>query len=136
MSVIDSLKRLERAGSESSRATEKLRLAARDVAEAIEAISMDFLGVVLPRGYVVEMREGSVYLMSREQDDNDYCPTRYAFYSYSRTPPTRTAILEFASDIADGWLDELATFLEARQAESIKAAEILEAAKVAEAVTE
>jgi hypothetical protein len=130
MSIIDSLKRLERASSENSRATEKLRSAASDVAKAIEAISHDFRDVPLPRGYVVETYQAAPYLMSREQNDNDYCLVRYAFYGRYGEDPTRAAILEFAADIADGWLDELAEFLESRQVESNKAAEILEAAKV------
>jgi hypothetical protein len=130
MSIIDSLKRLERAGSENSRATEKLRSAASDVAAAIEAISHDFRDVPLPRGYVVETYQGAPYLMSREQNDDDYYSVRYAFFGRRGEDPTRAAILEFAADIADGWLDELAEFLESRQVESNKAAEILEAAKV------
>ena len=52
MSIIDSLKRLERAGSETSRVTEKLREAAKDVAERIiAAVPEDLWGTSLPRGY-------------------------------------------------------------------------------------
>jgi hypothetical protein len=133
--IIDSLKRLERAGSENSRATQKLREAAMDLAATIEqmAVQGDFVNVPLPRDYIVE-GGNQTYLMSRSQGVDDYAgyPIRYAFYCGERRErPTRAAILEFSADIASGWLDELAEFIESRQAQSDAAAEVLEAAKAA-----
>ena len=130
--IIDSLKRLERAGAENSRMTQKLREAAKELASVVEdmAVAGDFVNADLPRGYVVE-GGNQVYLMSRAQGEDDYAgyPIRYAFYCGDRRErPTRAAVLQFAADVAEGWLDELAEFVEKRLAESVKAEGTLTAA--------
>ena len=122
MNVIDSLKRLERAGAENSRTTEKLRDAAAKVAEKVENLTKGLDVAFLPRGYRIENHRGSDYLMSPEIDMEDYCPQRFALYpGSSMQEPTRAAILRFAEDIEGGWLDEVAELLESRAVENDEA---------------
>ena len=129
MNIIDALKRLERAGAENSRTTDKLREAAVAVAEKVENLAKGMDIFDLPRGYCVEQRQGSTYLMSDETDMEDYCPQRFALYPGSLAKPPREIVLRFAADVAGGWLDEVAEMLETRAAENTEAADQLEAAK-------
>jgi len=125
--IIDSVKRLERSGAENSRATQKLRDAAEKLAKHCEDLIDDTMcGVSLPRGYVVEGRDGSRYLMSRRvrADDYDGGDFRSAYYEAGVTTP-REDLLILAADVAEGWLDELATFFDQRGAESTSAADVI-----------
>ncbi len=115
--VINALKRLERAGSEESRATAKLREAAGAIADHIAELIPDAEGIVLPYGYVVEgYNDSGTYL-------------RYLRDAYANTTgATRDDSLQFARDIADGWLDALGSWLEQRSSESAEAVAVLQRA--------
>ena len=130
--VVNALKRLERAGSEHSRTTDKLREAAAEVAKFIEGNVP--VGMELPRGYIVLRDDGSSYLMTPEVEEvsGQYCyPCQYALYPGGSKPfPTRAALHEFAKDIADGWLDEVAEMLERVAEEDSASTQTLEAAKL------
>lgn len=137
--IIDALKRLERAGDENSRSTKKLVEAAVTLADAIEPKCPAY--VELPRGYEV-VRLGtqdggySRYLakmgahhhevgnavFGRAENDTD----GYDYFA----PASRIDALTLAKDIAEGWLVELAEFLEARAAENGAATEKIESAKI------
>lgn len=137
--VIDALKRLERAGDENSRSTEKLIAAAITLADAIESKCPAY--VELPRGYEVvrlgtqdsgysrylakmctphhEVGNAVFGVASNETDGYDYF-----------APASRIDALTLAKDIAEGWLVELAEFLEARAKENEAAARKIESAKI------
>lgn len=123
--VIDSLKRLERAGSESSRATEKLNTAAATLATHLAELLPE--RELLPRGYVVRLA-GDIRILasnaSSSWDNEDYEDERWLNGNERR----RDWSLAFAADIADGLLDDLAGWLEVREAESATATECLRAA--------
>ncbi len=144
MTLIDSLKRLERAGSENSRATAKLHQAVREVADLIEHTVPH--NVMLPWGYIVEDREsniGATTLLFRRSDEYDewtgkpilecvdYDGGRWLHGDFNADMTgygqTREVSLRFAADIASGLLDEIATFIEARGSEAEEAAKHLEA---------
>lgn len=137
-SVVDALKRLERAGSENSRSTEKLREAARVVAGQVTlaVIAGDNENVMLPRLYQVIVNDNNQYVLfkMRPATDEDrwdeYCTDEYKrveTVEYHFAP--RAAVLNFAADIADGLLDEIAAFLEERSQANEQAAQVLEAAQ-------
>lgn len=102
-SVINALKRLERAGSEESRATEKLKNAAEIVAAMIEQ----------------RLEGAEVYPRGSQHLNWDGSDT---------IPHDRNSSLRLARAIATGWLDELATWLEQRSTESAEATATLERA--------
>jgi len=120
MSLINSLKRLERVGSENSRCTEKLREAVREVADIIcdqievPAYPIELLD--LPRNYQLTYRKT---LCS---------PGGYQDFQMDEKPD-RIACLNFAHDVATGWLDEISDFIQARIEKEKKAVEKLETAK-------
>ncbi len=145
--IIDSLKRLERAGSDYSRATEKLFEAAEDVAAKIEemipAVKYLFNGdkdpsTILPRKYYVKgikSNEGyeKFLCINDKYDETFYIDGigGYVHNDFNCPIPgqDRTTILQFAKDIAGGWLDEVAEWLGKRTKESNEASEILEKAE-------
>jgi hypothetical protein len=143
-SIINSLKRLERAGSENSRATEKLFEAAREVASLIEEIvptvAVQGLDVseersaTLPRGYSVEVIFGNRYLVQGGFDwitSGNWVDGTGTHNDRITIPKaTRAGVLQFSADIAGGLLDEISAWLEARKGEAEKASEILENAKL------
>lgn len=125
--LIDSLKRLERAGAENSRTTEKLREAAVEVAIkiAVTVAPHDRTRVELPRGYEIcawEDEAGAAFGYLRPAESSDY-------FEAGATPSLASAQI-FAADIASGLLDEIAAFLEERAAQNEQATATLEAAKV------
>ncbi len=145
MSMIDSLNRLQRAGSEHSRATAKLHESVRDVADLIERTVPH--GVLLPRGYIVHDMSsniGSTTLLFRrtgtydewtgdeEEQCIDYNGGRYLHGDFgtdvSGYRQTRASSLRFAADVADVLLDEIAAFLTARAQEADAASAQLAAA--------
>lgn len=114
--VINAVKRLKRAGDENSRATQKLRDAASTVAGTVEQFFADQGTHCLPRDYCVNVGRYT-YLLSPPvaDDDNIMESIRYPLYPGSDNPPTpRRVLLDFAKDIANGWLDEVAVWLESR----------------------
>jgi len=139
--IISAVKRLERAGSENSRTTQKLFEAARQVAELIK--DMVPAGARLPRGYYVKKvhsNVGSCSFLCRDFP-GDYpgeAVTRYVdgigshlhgdFHCWI-PGQDRNTVLKFAEDIATGLLDEIAEWLEKRTAENQKATEALLKAK-------
>lgn len=133
--IINAVKRLERAGSESSRTTEKLFEAATKVAEIIE--KQVPVGVILPRGYKVVRVKSNVsseIFLAVVDSWNCECVTgyidgigRYLHGDFSCWIPEqkRDIILQFAKDIANGLLDDIAEFLENRSKEENNFADIL-----------
>jgi hypothetical protein len=130
--VINALKRLERAGAEDSRTTEKLRESARSLASEIEGMVPH--GVKLPRGYRVISRTchgGASYdflVKDYHTETEEYIDSGSNFDYYLNgdfdvTIPgqTRKGVLQFAADIATGWLDEVAAFLEERAKKATEA---------------
>ncbi len=131
MDAISALKRLERAGAEDSRATRKLCQAAEisgahcigllDSTTVDAVVLRDRPGYVypwpqesLPRGYAVAA-SGALVLFQEDE-------------GWFSVAASRSMALRFAADIATGWLDELAEWLEARRVEADSAAEALSAA--------
>jgi hypothetical protein len=126
--VINSLKRLERAGSEQSRTTEKLLDAAHILSQhVVEHLPHDVqLGAnvygdemverLLPRDIAIDRQRQLAYW--------DHMIDRYVAVDSSRE-----MALHFAHDIADGWLNELAAWLEERAAEDAAATQTIEQAR-------
>lgn len=136
-SIINALKRLERVGDENSRVTQKLKEACFILAKQISENVPSRVG--LPRGYFVETYTTNTspsdtfdyQLLKRYFDDDskrleiDY----KTIIDFEDETTSRTACLEFAADIADGLLTEIADWLEARKAESEKAITVVETAQ-------
>ncbi len=126
MNILDVLKRLERAGSEDSKAIQKLHYAAAEVARVIEKtvpVEHD-----LPRGYrVVQKDFDAFFLVCRKSDREYWIDGRYPDDDLPRGVPvqTREGSLQFAEDVATGLLDEIAAWLEQRSKESDAAAATL-----------
>ena len=127
--VINALKRLERAGAEDSRTTEKLRAAARVLSDhVVDQLSEDVVEetslrrepsyvFMLPRR---EMPRGYA-LACRSQADGFYSFVLAEFrqdQGWFAVDSDRQAALRFARAIATGWLDELAEWLENRAVEA------------------
>ena len=132
-SVINALKRLERAGAESSITTLKLREAVRDLAAAI-ATDLDSIAHdcpegqyawTLPRGYTLEPLRNGALLCAPTDGGTDRAELLNS--TPIVVPPSRTAALQFAHDIATGWLDELAQWVEDRTEDAGEAADVLTA---------
>ena len=117
-SVINAVKRLERAGSESSKATKKLVEAAGVLGDWVANLKgVPGGGEALPRGYWVEAI-GSSYKLCRPSRHYDKC-------IYGDKWTEREEALWLAEDVARGWLDELAAWLEKRTAEAKNAETVL-----------
>jgi len=137
--VINAVKRLERAGSEYSRATQKLYEAAREVATFIE--NQVPVGVKLPRGYYVKRIYSNISsekFLCRDMVGENGLETCYidgiggylhGDFRCCIPRQNRTAILKFAEDIANGLLDEIAEWLEARTAKTNDSIKIFEGVK-------
>jgi hypothetical protein len=125
MSVVDSLKRLERAGSESSAATAKLCQAADSLAEYIVSLLPGQTWGIndLPRGW---RHDGRFLIAPSYQvvEDDSLCGTD----SEGDGQSDRQSSLWFAEAIATGWLGELAEWLEERTTQDTTAAETLKSA--------
>ncbi len=133
-SIINAVKRLERAGSEHSRTTQKLFEAARQVAKLIK--EMVPVGVKLPRGYYVQLVSSNIgssrFLCRDFSVENDHANGvafvdgigGYLHRDFRCWVPgqDRTTVLKFAEDVADGLLDEIAEWLEVRTVEMEEAA--------------
>lgn len=154
MSIIDDLKRLERAGSETSTTSEKLRKAAKGMAEKILELVKDYpddkdMGL----GYYKKTYEVSYdrskkprsFLFNTSCDKDSYeidalngpvDKSEYLEYydssaftgggTTSVCVLTTAAALEFAKDIADGLLYVICENLEEYQAEVAKGLEAME----------
>lgn len=125
--LMNSLSRLERAGSNSSRCTEKLHEAASAVAGNICKIiaNAKAVGVDLPRHYrVIKVKSnvGSARYLVLENGDGSYL---YCDFHAWIPEQTRDGSLQFAKDISEGLLTEIAEFLEKRASEEAKATDLL-----------
>lgn len=136
MKIQDAVARLNRAGDENSKATKKLHLAVSVVAGLIEDSCP--LNVSLPRGYMVVKFKSNVgsarFLRTNHVDEYDYNEYVDGLGSYLHgdfntyiPAQTREVSLKFARDVAEGLLDEISDFLEARKAESLQSVQALEA---------
>lgn len=117
-SVINALKRLERAGDKHSKTTERLLDATRVLAQHIYPLIIAVEAQPrLPRGYhVVNLIDDMDARMFLAADGGNLIS------------PDRKTALDFARDIADGFLDELANWLLARSEENSEAAHRLKLA--------
>lgn len=136
--IINALKRLERAGSEHSKSTQKLCDAAVVVADMVAdlvPISREAYPslVMLPRGYSVGLagcdRRAEQFLYSPLDTDG----IRTAFNSYRADDNgmvrcygiSRKSALAFARDVADGWLDELGDWLQEQASQAARATKVI-----------
>lgn len=119
-SIINALKRLERAGSEHSRTTAKLVTAANTLADHIigQLIEMERdatsdLVAVLPQGvrYCVGPRR---LCLGEDELGEDI--------AVGSETTTRSSALNFAHIVASGWLEQMAGWLEQQNAANEKAA--------------
>lgn len=124
MDAVTALKRLERAGSENSRATKKLHEAVVVVAEFIEVNCPNY--VLLPRRYMVNDSERGYYYLAKDVGPAD-SPHFIGQRKWVKIDmeKTREKSIMFAKDIAEGLIDEIADLLEARASESLQAAAVL-----------
>ena len=144
--TINALKRLERVGSETSRATEKLYDACIIVANAAldsipcheiteQSMADGYYYTGLPRGYTLHFagcdRDVEYHLSWRKDPDNPCVDVNLNSREdeHEELGIRRNAALHFARDVATGWLDELAEWLEARTQKSEAAAAKLESSK-------
>ncbi len=123
MEIINSLKRLERAGAENSRTTEKLRQGAAQVADLICEVAPADLGV---KGYHIVVAPFHRFLALGEGEKETYVSISCSGY----LPPRETA-LAFAKDVANGLLDEIAERVEMDASEASEGLAVLRAASEA-----
>ena len=131
--LLNSLNRLQRAGESGSRANQKLREAAKVVAEQIEE-SVESAGLVgrqLPRAYRVyrqKSRVGECLFLLKATGTDDFGNLKSFtidatgqtflhgdFSSECDPAPTGKEVLQFAEDIAGGLLGEIAAFIESER---------------------
>ncbi len=116
--VIDALKRLERAGSQVSPTSEKLRQAAVDLAGHLATIIPEDAGEINPLGCGVSVSHAGITVWG----DGD---------QGTRVRPGYVCPLELARDIAtavsEGWLAWVADEIEARTADNERLTEVLAA---------
>jgi hypothetical protein len=146
-SIINALKRLERAGSESSKATDKIKEAAIAVADWI--VSQQWVSDIFDQGFLesVELPRG-YFLSGMAAAAAEPACLIVTFGELHHVPPvaiadddtadhalmagtrlTRKAALKLSEDIATGWLEELTDWMEARQRKDKQATEVIEHAK-------
>jgi hypothetical protein len=134
--VIDSLKRLERIGSESSKTVEKIIEAARELAAVIvSAYGADkTVAIQLPNPYGTSQNPNGP--LPRRRQFQDYVITdgtltvlNYSTNKYVAVWHDRQEALRFAEDIAHGLLDLIAEDLEKRQSQNVLALDKLLAAR-------
>ena len=130
--IINALHRLERLGQENSRMTEKAREAANKVEVSIVEIMP--VQMPLPMGYIILSvgdRDNSDWCLMKEchPEENDYDnsigPCDYLFGKGKVYNGSRSAILQFSEDLANGLLDKFADFLEKRKNKMAAAEKII-----------
>jgi hypothetical protein len=115
--IVNSLMRLDRAGDAHSAANQKLLAAAVAVtAHVAERVGE---GATLPRGYTTE--GFGLYIPGRERLHGPCLTWNRLMYHYTQDRITLEAARHLAHDVADGWLDEVAAYLEARTTEAERA---------------
>ncbi len=121
--VIDALKRLERHGAEHSKTTQKLKEAAAALAEHVAS---SLPRPVPPRTCLALPRDYWLDAAGLVWQGRPGLPSSACLRGDSLD---RNTALQFARDIAEGWLDEVAEWLSARtQADEAAAAELERAA--------
>jgi len=151
-SIINSLKRLERVGSETSRVTTKLKEACEDVAKKIFEIARPFRKDHNPmemRNYTFTRiwgEKGSdgkyisgLYIVENNADyfyrfdyDNELCEEDIDVDRYLITHAgymSRECALEFAHAVANGLIDQVAIWVENKKLEAEEALKKIESAK-------
>ena len=143
-SIIDSLKRLERVGSETSRVTEKLKTACNEVAKKIVSIMKsecedeekngfrgEYSSISLPRGYrliLIDTTDCHMWtLIVPSQDERIDHPYNRSL-AFVPQDITRDDALQFSKDIAEGLLDEITVVLESEKNQMIDATKEIEQA--------
>ncbi len=125
--VIDSLKRLERAGAEDSKTTAKLVAAARDLAAYLEReVLPKDVREEWPAPYLTTQGDGWAWngrVLYRGHPDFEEAPASKDWQ--------RGEALLFAEFIADGWLERVADWMETRTQQASAAAETLHRASAA-----
>jgi hypothetical protein len=132
MNVIEALE----AAAEAHKASEEaLRKAAHALACKVERIAPE--GVKLPRGYRVvriQSNVGSAVFLSAPGDESGFINGTGGYlhgdFHAMVDAASQDTLLEFADDVAEGWLDELREFLQARADKAAKGAETLSSATV------
>lgn len=119
MSVIDDLKRLERAGSERSKTTEKLIEAASNAVRTIIDFCGGELPETLPRGYGWVWHED----MSDKYDLFLFKDKTWIYDAGNGGVTGRESALVLSKDIATGWLVEVAAQLERDAKEAVELVE-------------
>ena len=140
--IINAVMRLERIGEESSKTVRKLKDAVIEVADFVTGL--EYIqqavrdksascgpAVILPRGYWVGWpgcdRRADVYLYYMSA--NGVPVTLNSLEDdYDTLGLTRAVALRFAKDIAEGWLDELAAWIDERSSKELAAADVLDKA--------
>jgi hypothetical protein len=133
MDAIEALRYLERAGKASAAGSRRMREAAGALAAAVkQAIPADLYGRELPRGYNVRLRhtaDGPAPRLYRGhvacEPVDDTIGRRGPLFDVAAH---RDAVARLARDVADGWLRELAAFLDDCAAADDGAARELETA--------
>ena len=110
MKLADAIARLTRAGSEYSRTIDKLRTSVDELAAFLaKTLPQEGAVIKLPRGYVFQWwPSGEYFLMKKEQETTG---VRVLIHLTRENKP-RKELLDFAEEIAKGWFDEVAQFLE------------------------
>ena len=139
-SIINSLKRLERVGEETSIVTEKLKKSCEEVATKVLNICTDnlefskscfsakesgcmFSSFELPDGIIYarcNFEHGGWLMINNNYDEFDYKE-----YSIDHKA-SRNNALKFSRMIADGWLDKFTEYLEARNRKTKEALKDIE----------
>jgi len=129
-SIINSLKRLERAGEELSRSTEKLRESAEVVADKILGIAKPLYAGKDDWDSAVELPEDlEIHFIGDEKAPvltfdhyTAWAPlsSRVADGRNESDPASQQDVLRFSKMIADGYLDRLAEWLEKKTAAAEK----------------
>ena len=129
--IIDDLKRLERAGNNNSRATEKLIEAAKNVANLISDNAAAF---EWERNFTLESGRTARYGVAKSNPyGGGYCwwltiVCHDELYGGEQMPAHcwgRLESLQFAQDIADGLLPAIGEWLESRTVKADAAAHVL-----------
>jgi hypothetical protein len=106
--ILQSLQRLERAGTDRTEAVKELKCACHELAQRItELVPHD---VELPRGYRVN-NDLSRPRLEKMTPDGILMMTRSSWDRACRTP-AHEAALTLAEDVASGWIEELIDLLD------------------------
>ena len=128
--TIEAIQRLTAAAQKDARITDSLRRAACRVAAMVEERAPS--GVSLPWDYdVVDCAIGggfrAKFLVKHYEGKDEFFVDSDDESNPSWIPAqTRAGVMEFAQDLRDGWLDELAEFLERRAQRAADALSVLD----------